>query len=96
MTAAMAITQACASVKQNFDPAFRCPRVATPHESATFNGPSLPSQHKLATIWPPHSPNDSVLQKSTWLKNFWEVHDRASGGGGAGGGGGGGGGGGSY
>ena len=98
-TAAMAVTQACASINQNFDPSFHCPRAATPHEGATFKGPSPPSQHKLATIRTSARPlprMDSSNSQfphssgSTWLKNFWEVRDRATGGDGGSSGGGGG------
>jgi hypothetical protein len=100
LTAVMAITEACASIKQNFDPSFHCPHAATPHEGATFKGPSPPSQHKLATTRtsarpppPMASPNSPVLQSSgsTWLKNFWKVQDSAAGGGSGGDSGGGGG-----
>ena len=95
LTAAVAITAACASIKQNFDPSFRCSRAATPapYEGATVKGPSPPAQRKPPIVrtsaYPSRvtSPNPAPQSGgSAWIKNFWEVRDREGGGGGGSGG----------
>jgi hypothetical protein len=106
-TAAMASAEACVSLKRNFDPSFDCPLAATPapHEDAAptaaaapRKGPPPPPKRRARVVRtsvrpPAKTPATPPAPSggSDWLKNFWEVQDRASGGGGGADGGGGGG-----
>jgi hypothetical protein len=95
-TSALAIAEACASLKQNFDPAFQCPRIATPPpqlraavKPSAFGVPPVPVKtapppapdHKPAVANTPPRPSTPapppMVGGNAWVKDFWQVRDRA-------------------
>jgi uncharacterized membrane protein YgcG len=98
-TATAAMTEACTSLRKNFDLGFSCSRAA-PEAPARNGAPANSSttaavtKRAIPTIDRKVVVNEQVTSHASgaWLTDFWKVQERQSGGSGGGGGGGGGGG----
>ena len=86
-TAAKAIGEACAALQKNFDPSFSClthqqasvteaakPKVLT----KALAGP-LPPHKVIKMVHPPQPPAEPavVIDKGSWVKDFWKTQERA-------------------